>query len=114
MAEPVDWFIDLVNNDPDAAAGSDGTLEILSKACDAEDAVSHLELWAELIEASGRIPPGLEWENRTPAAVIRRSGRFRYQVRLDSWEHETETGYWNGFGWLVARSKPRDPDDIGD
>lgn len=67
------------------------------------DAVQALEGLAELIEQSGVVPDGLEWRNGSGAAVVRRSGKLRYQVRLDCFENDSSS---TGAGWLYAVQVP--------
>lgn len=96
-----DWKIMLEpHGDPEYRG--DGCLEVL--AGDEQDAVEALEGWAETIAALGYVPEGLDWRNRSGAAITRRAGRLRFAARVDSFERELPSGDMSsGTGWLVAR-----------
>ena len=62
--------------------------------------------YAELIELNGGVG---SWAidvasgGHVPGGVIKQVGKSTWLVRLDSFEHETKTGYDDGFGYLRVR-----------
>ena len=97
-----DWKITLTARNPDPDGPGSGVLEYLPQGCDREDAASHLEFWAEIMEASGRIPDSMDFRSQSPISIVRRVGKLTYAVRADCFERETANGYDNGYGWLRA------------
>ena len=79
-----------------------GTLEILPRASDQQDAVDALENWAATFEHYGVIPDSMDFRSRSPIGVVRRLGRRWYLCRADCFEFETQNGYSSGFCYLRA------------
>ena len=73
---------------------------------DKESAEIDAEAYAELISLHGGVggwAMGVHPSNFIIGAVVRRLGKATWMVRLDAYEHETETGYDQGFGYLRVR-----------
>jgi hypothetical protein len=100
-----DWVIDLYPAaTDDRAERAGGWLDVVRG--DRQDAIALLEHYADLIAATAAVPDGLDWRNCSPAAVVRRSGRLKFRVRVDSFEFEHDAGWNEGYGWLEARAHP--------
>lgn len=99
--EHTDWIIEIYPRDKRCPNWEPGCHTIVEG--DEDDAVDQLEIVALQIKVAGRVPDGLDWRNQSGASVQRRVSRRRFAVRVDCFEFETESGWSNGHGWLVAR-----------
>lgn len=63
------------------------------------------EVFAEMIERTGLIPPALDVDpyNQIPCALIERRGKARWLIRTDAFEHDGEERYDEGYGYLRVR-----------
>lgn len=94
-----DWKIVLYPKDP-MHSDQGGTLEIVRGK--EEEVIEILEGWARAIKTYGRVPVGLDWQNRSIATILNRAGKFRFHARVECFEQETESGYTKGGAWLAA------------
>lgn len=95
------WKITLKprNADPDGPAQG-GTLEYLPVGAELVDAIDTLELYADIMRQTGRVPISLEFRSQALIHIGKRLGKRTFQVRCDGWERETGNGYDNGYGYL--------------
>ena len=86
-----DWIIELVPADSRYPYPETGHLNVIRG--ERTDAIEMVELYASGISRRGTVPRSGDWQNESPASIVRRVGPATFVVRVDCFEFETDSGY---------------------